>query len=140
MAKHIKLIAAVGFVAIQLLVPLWPTFVHPSQVRTDFAWDMFATRRDCKPCHLLESVNGKPPQKVGWGRLYRSTFHVARTRNAGRLPKAALEVCRRHAEQGQTAAVFIDCKCTWNGEPEVYNLDAYGKDYCSAEARERFGD
>jgi hypothetical protein len=138
--KHLKLIAAVGFLTVQLLVPIWPTFVHPSEVRTDFAWDMFATRRDCKPCHLLESVDGKPTERVGWGRLYRSTFHAARTRNAARLPLAAREVCRRHELAGRKASVYIDCKCRWNGQPEVYDLDHYGKDYCTPEAEERFGE
>lgn len=140
MLQRLKLGAAVTFVAIQFLIPIWPTFVHPSKVRTDFSWDMFANRRDCKPCVLRESFAGGPERKIGWGRFYRSTFHVARSRNSARMPRVAREACRRHEAAGRTARVTIDCKCRWNGEPEVYDLDPYGGDYCSQEAKERFGD
>ena len=137
---HLKLLGAVAFIAVQLAIPIWPTFVHPSQTRTDFSWDMFATRRDCKPCQLTEAVYGRAARKIGWGRFYRSTFHVARTRNRDRLPKVALEACRRHAAAGREAAVYVDCRCRYNNEPEVYDLDPLGGDYCTKAARDRFGD
>jgi hypothetical protein len=137
---NLKLMAAAAFVAVQLLVPLWPTFVHPSQTRTDFSWDMFATRRDCSPCQLLESVDGGPVQKIGWGRFYRSAYHVARSRNRDRLPMVALEACRRHEDEARRASVFLECRCRYNNEPEVYDLDPFGGDYCTPAAREFFGD
>ncbi len=124
-----------GYLLVQLALPMSPILFHPSQVRTDFSWDMFAVRRDCEVCQLVAGWEGAAPQKLGWGFLYRSPYHVARTRNKLRLPQAAREACRRLKAQGRkNPQVFVECRCRYNQEDELYNLDSFGGDYCSAKA------
>ncbi len=139
-AYWLGLALACTYVAIQLAVPVTSTIYHPSTVRTDFSWDMFAVRRDCKPCNLTISAPGRPARRFKWGSIYNTPYQVARSRNISRLPLVAREACRREQARGNTKAqVFINCTCTYNQEPKVYDLDPFGGDYCSPEAVARFG-
>ena len=126
------------YLTVQLTVPLAAIFIHPSEVRTDFSWDMFAVRRDCRECVLMTSQPGQAARKVGWGKLYKTPFQAARTRNKTRLPQAAREVCRREQAAGRKEVqVFIECNCRYN-QGELIDLDPFGGDYCSQTAAERF--
>ena len=127
-----------GFVVVQLILPLSPFLVEPHTSRTDFSWDMFAVRRDCERCMLTQSVNGSPAKKIGWGNWFRSPYHVARSRNQQRLPLLAREFCREHQERVANLDVRIVCECRYNKSETLYNLDPFGDNYCSAEAAQRF--
>lgn len=132
------LLFAALFLALQLAMPLRALFHHPADTRTDFSWDMFASRRDCGQCRLIYTRNDKKRRKASWGLFYKSTFHVARTRNRERLPLLARELCKREASQGRNIQVFVDCSCRYNGEEEIFDLDPYGKNYCTEEAAQRY--
>ena len=135
---RLVLTLALGFIGVQLALPLTPFLVHSSEVRTDFSWDMFAVRRDCRECIIMGSRPGHSARRYGWGKLYKTTFQAARTRNKTRLPQAAREVCRREAAAGRSdAQVFVECNCRYNKGPLI-NLDPFGGDYCSPEAAKRF--
>ncbi|MEL6182729.1 MAG: hypothetical protein AAFS10_27480 [Myxococcota bacterium] len=133
---------AVGYVAIQMIVPLSPFVVEQHEARTDFSWDMFAVRRDCERCQLTLSTNGSPPQKIPWGTWFRSPYHVARSRNMARLPKLARAFCKDNAAKSKrinaTLDVRIVCECRYNKSAKLYNLDPFGGNYCTPEAAARF--
>lgn len=131
---------ACAWILIQYTVPLSANIHHPSEVRTDFSWDMFAVRRDCKPCRIMIKRRGHPLRRYGWGKIYNTTYQVARSRTVARMPLVAREVCRREAAANRAdSEVTIDCKCTYNKEPRVYDLDPLkGGDYCTPEAAARF--
>lgn len=127
--------AAGLWLALQLALPLSAVLWHPSEARTDFSWDMFATRRSCRPCHLLLSRQGEAPAHVQWNRFFRSPYHVARARNRQRLPLLAQQLCRQERAAGHAQArVFVQCRCRYNDEPQVYDLDVLqGGDHCQVE-------
>ncbi len=127
-----------AWLLVQCAVPLTPLVSHPSEVRTDFSWDMFAVRRKCTQCKIMIQQPGRVPYKLNWGRLYRSSFHVARSRNRQRLPLLAREVCRREQAKGRDVKVFVDCKCRYNNLPTIFDLDPYGDNYCTQEAAARY--
>jgi len=138
-AHNLVLALALAFVCVQLAVPLAPFFIHPSEARTDFSWDMFAVRRDCRQCNLMVSHPNSGARRYGWGKLYKTTYQAARTRNKTRLSQAAREVCRREAAAGRVGAqVYVECNCQYN-RGEFIDLDVFGGDYCSPQAAERFG-
>jgi hypothetical protein len=120
------------WLAVQLLVPLSAVLWHPSEARTDFSWDMFATRRSCKPCHLLISRRGERPGHVQWNTFFRSPYHVARARNRQRLPLLARHLCRQEQAAGHDQVrVFVECTCRYNDAPRPFDLDPLeGADYC----------
>ncbi|MBH23991.1 MAG: hypothetical protein CMH57_05990 [Myxococcales bacterium] len=129
-----------GWIVVQMALPVSPFLVEQHVARTDFSWDMFAVRRDCERCYLTLSTNGSQAQRIPWGTWYRSPYHVARTRNRERLPKLARAFCRENEGKGHELDVRVVCECRYNKSEKLYNLDPFGGNYCSPEAAALFDD
>jgi hypothetical protein len=117
----------IGFLAVQLALPVRAFIFDKRSSRGNFTWNMYSQKRSCRVDYRLERTDGTE-EKLDYRRYFVRKSRASHVLFPDTLPYFHEWLCTQTA--GERAALRARISCTLNGSPRFQVTDPT-KDVCS---------
>ena len=124
-------VAILGYLAVQVLVPLWLVSRGPLDAPSDFSWDMFSHRLACQKIAGVGRLPSGQRFELSLAEHFKSWASLRRVLYPARLEGFARFLCADLVEQyGANVELRLRIECTTDFAGETVRLADPKRNYC----------